>query len=285
MTSCRPSRRASFPSLGDTTRSGSCFARTRPSATAGGSPGVGHPVSPAGMWVSGDDRISYVPGEPHCALALLSDPGRTDASGHCDASARPPLCPRRRLPHSYFRGSITRLRHWLSTLRRPGCPDTTQDSLPAAGQALPDGLGYPQGSNRKVSRCILHLILLSQVQRAQGHSTYGKIAKLCDGPTIINLKYNFRPLPRSCPLWDSGIPGTRTNYSCLSNLDGRPGFRGRRTRPTTCSRRSTNVVLPSGQPVQPWSHRVPWAARPPVRTHRAGSNTGWRDAGGVRRFP
>ena len=25
-------------------------------------------------------------------------------------------------------------------------PPTTQDSLPAAGQALPDGIGYPQGS-------------------------------------------------------------------------------------------------------------------------------------------
>ena len=48
-----------------------------------------------------------------------------------------------------FRGSITRLRHWLSTLRRPGRPDTTQDSLPAAGQTLPDGLDYPQGSDER----------------------------------------------------------------------------------------------------------------------------------------
>ena len=84
-----------------------------------------------------------------CALALLSDPGRTGASGQHDASARPPQCPRRRLLHGSFRGSITRLRHWLSTLRRPGRPDTTQDSLPAAGQALPDGIVYPQGSNKR----------------------------------------------------------------------------------------------------------------------------------------
>jgi hypothetical protein len=62
---------------------------------------------------------------------------------------------RRRGPHSVhgrgsriysFRGSITRLRHWLSTLRRMGHPITTQDSLPAIGQTLPDGLDYPQGS-------------------------------------------------------------------------------------------------------------------------------------------
>ena len=118
----------------------------RLSAAAGESPGVGHPVSPAG---SGSVETAGSPtflGNPHRALALLSDPGRTDASGHYDASAWPPLCPRRRLPQRSFRGSITRLRHWLSTLRRPGCPDATQDSLPAVGQTLPDGLVYPQGS-------------------------------------------------------------------------------------------------------------------------------------------
>ena len=50
-----------------------------------------------------------------------------------------------------FRGSIARRLIWLSTLRRGGRPPTTQDSLPAAGPALPDGIGYPQGSLRKVS--------------------------------------------------------------------------------------------------------------------------------------
>jgi hypothetical protein len=37
----------------------------------------------------------------------------------------------------------------LSTLRREGRPSTTQDSLPAAGPALPGGIGYPQGSNKR----------------------------------------------------------------------------------------------------------------------------------------
>jgi hypothetical protein len=41
-------------------------------------------------------------------------------------------------------------------------PDTTQDSLLVAGQALPGGIGYPQGSYEKFPRCVLHLILLSQ---------------------------------------------------------------------------------------------------------------------------
>ena len=44
----------------------------RPSAAVGGSPGVGHPVSPTGYSVSGDDRISYVPGEPQlCSCPAL----------------------------------------------------------------------------------------------------------------------------------------------------------------------------------------------------------------------
>src|SRR5258707_13848886 len=32
---------------------------------------------------------------------------------------------------------------------------TTQDSLLAAGQALPDGIGYPQGSYERFPRCLL----------------------------------------------------------------------------------------------------------------------------------
>lgn len=39
-----------------------------------------------------------------------------------------------------FRGSITRPTRSLSTLRSDGYPATTQDSLPAAGQALPGGI-------------------------------------------------------------------------------------------------------------------------------------------------
>src|SRR5208337_2378930 len=48
-----------------------------------------------------------------------------------------------------FRGSITQRLIWLSTLRRGGLPPTTQDSLPAAGPALPDGVGYPQGFDER----------------------------------------------------------------------------------------------------------------------------------------
>ena len=52
-----------------------------------------------------------------------------------------PLDPQvQRLPQMVFRRSIARLSDSLSTLRRADYSDTTQDSLPVAGQALPDGL-------------------------------------------------------------------------------------------------------------------------------------------------
>ena len=54
-------------------------------------------------------------------------------------------------------------------LRRAGYPATTQDSLPAAGPALPDGIGYPQGCNRKFWK--LHHVIppRSPSLVAQGH--------------------------------------------------------------------------------------------------------------------
>ncbi len=126
------------------------FARSTAERCRGRSSGVGHPVSPAGLLSMETTGSPTFLGNPHCALALLSDPGRT-------GSIRP-IAVLQHGPHSVhgkgsctysFRGSITRLRHWLSTLRRPGYPDTTQDSFPVAGQAFPDGLHYPQGSNER----------------------------------------------------------------------------------------------------------------------------------------
>jgi hypothetical protein len=52
-----------------------------------------------------------------------------------------PLDPQvQRLPQLVFRRPIARLSDSLSTLRRVRCLTATQDSLPVAGQALPDGL-------------------------------------------------------------------------------------------------------------------------------------------------
>ncbi len=88
---------------------------------------------------------------------------RRDRKRQAIAASRCGLPPpkRRRLPQTgYFRGSITRPTHSLSTLRRVDHSTATQDSLPAAGQALPGGTGYPLGSNERFQ--LLHRFPLSQ---------------------------------------------------------------------------------------------------------------------------
>src|SRR5262249_725467 len=80
----------------------------------------------------------------------------------------PPVCEKQRLPRKVFRRSLAGRSDSLSTLRRVGYPDPTQDSLPAAGQALLGGL-VPAGFLRKVSECFLHLILLPQAFLGQTH--------------------------------------------------------------------------------------------------------------------
>jgi hypothetical protein len=81
MTSCRPSRRASFPSLGGTTQA-LVFRPHAAERCRGRSPGVGHPVPPAGKSSVETTGSPTFLGNPDCALALLFDPGRTAASGH-----------------------------------------------------------------------------------------------------------------------------------------------------------------------------------------------------------
>ena len=69
-----------------------------------------------------------------------SDAGRTAAPDHCGAAAWPLNAQLQRLPRSVYRRSIAWLSDSLSTLRNADYSNTTQDSLPVAGQALLDGL-------------------------------------------------------------------------------------------------------------------------------------------------
>jgi hypothetical protein len=72
----------------------------------------------------------------------------------CDAVGTAPALPTTKAPTTtIFRGSIARLRHSLSTLRRTGYPAATQDSLPAAGRST--GRDWlPAGFQRKVSELL-----------------------------------------------------------------------------------------------------------------------------------
>ena len=56
------------------------------------------------------------------------------------AAAWPLVGEKQRLPRKVFRRSIAWHSDSLSTLRSPGYPGPTQDSLPAVGQTLLDGL-------------------------------------------------------------------------------------------------------------------------------------------------
>ena len=141
-TSCRPFRRTSF-SFVWRYHGRPPVCSLPPSRVLPDGPGVGYPVSPAGIGACGDGRISHVPGEPRLCLCPALRPRRTDRIRPLRCGGTAPILTTRKATAMNFRGSITRLWHWLSTLCRVGPPTATQDSLPAAGQALPDGLDYP----------------------------------------------------------------------------------------------------------------------------------------------
>ncbi|MCA9023048.1 MAG: hypothetical protein KDA74_23025 [Planctomycetaceae bacterium] len=78
------------------------------------------------------------PGNPDIHLPMVFDPGRTTIADQNTTVTRLPLKRKRKLQHEIlFRGSIAWLLDSLSTLRSAGYPNATQDSLPAATQALP----------------------------------------------------------------------------------------------------------------------------------------------------
>jgi hypothetical protein len=114
-----------LPSPGGTTRAR--FLRSR-KAQARRPTGQGLLAGPLPALSSGNVRTSHVPGEPPVPMPCSPSPAGSTMPGPCGMPTRPPLCPRRRLPHWYFRGSITRPGHSLSTLRRTDRSATTQDS-------------------------------------------------------------------------------------------------------------------------------------------------------------
>jgi hypothetical protein len=79
-TSCRPSRVASFPSLGGTAAA-PWASFSQPQDATAASQGLLTGLPHTGF-VGGDDRISQVPGGPRYERALFFDPGGTSALGH-----------------------------------------------------------------------------------------------------------------------------------------------------------------------------------------------------------
>ena len=77
-TSCRPSRRTSFPSFGGTSVALVAFAPRRTSAPP--RPGVGNPVSPAGMLPRKRQDLPKFLGNPNCPFAHVPIRLRQDCS-------------------------------------------------------------------------------------------------------------------------------------------------------------------------------------------------------------
>ena len=110
------------------------------------------PVSPSGltMETSGSLRFLGNPGG-HCPCSSTPVGSGRLSGPRASCLTRPPPVSTTKAPGVlYFRGSMTRPLTSLSTLRRMGRPTTTQDSLLAAGPALP-GRIVPAGFQRKVS--------------------------------------------------------------------------------------------------------------------------------------
>ena len=113
-------------------------------------------------------------GDPY-VRALFSDPGGTFAPGPTARRCGLPLLAQRRLPRlRFFRGSMARPAHPLSTLRRMDHSTTTQDSLPAAGQLCRTGCFLLQGPNERFQLSIASSfpkLSLAQTKRSQLQTT------------------------------------------------------------------------------------------------------------------
>ena len=155
-------------------------------------------AAPRQLFRTGDYRASQVPGEPRCACAPFSDPGRTAAPGLTTSTAWPPLWRRRGLPRSEeFRGSIAGPRHALSTLRRLGYPKSTQDSLLGAWPASQAGLAtrrVPSKGFRSASYIPSSFPKLFLTQRHFPRQIGGELS-----PTQHLLNYNLAILQAPPP--------------------------------------------------------------------------------------
>jgi hypothetical protein len=133
----RPSRLASFPSLGGTVAAAIASLSQVAGRLAPASLDVWSAGRPTGVASHGGDGASQVPG-----WTLVRAPRSQTPGGSRRQAISAPRCRRANRNRAgssacTFRGSISRHAHSLSTLRRTRSPAPTQDSLPAGGQPVP----------------------------------------------------------------------------------------------------------------------------------------------------
>lgn len=147
----RPSRRASLPSRRGTasillwcSRGSNCTIAEPVGCSRGG---------PPAPWTRRRSGLPGSWGTLSCACPALRPRRALRTRPDSGASTRPSVClTTSALATIIFRGSITRPAHSLCTLRRADRSATTQHSVPAGGQPLPGGVGYPLGSVKRFPR-------------------------------------------------------------------------------------------------------------------------------------
>jgi hypothetical protein len=170
MTSCRSFRRASLPSLGDTTRA-LVFRPHAAERCHGRSSGVGHPVSPAGSLSVETTGSPTFLGNPIVLLPCSPTPaGPTHQAMQCAGAA--PAVSTTKAPTFV----LSRLNHTASALAvyasQAGSP---RHHARLASGCWPHSSGrawLPAGFHRKVSRCILHPSSFPKFNVAQGHNIH-----------------------------------------------------------------------------------------------------------------
>ena len=145
--------------------------RSQRSRSPNRGPGVHQPVPTSGTVRRETTRASQVPRQPCCPFALFSDPGRTTRIRPIRCAGAAPAMSTTKAPTKTHLSGLNRTALGLAVYASScALPHPTQNSLPVAGQALPDGIGYPQGCAERF-QCITH-ILLSGTFLAQGHTGY-----------------------------------------------------------------------------------------------------------------
>ena len=157
----RPSRRTSFPALGGTVRALVVRSRGRRTLRL---PGLGCSTGcPSRLSRAETTRSPRFLGSPRVCMPRSLTPASSSRQAQLGVSTRPSVVlTTSALASIVFRGSITRPAHSLCTLRRADHSATTQHSVPAGGQPLPGGTGYPLGSIERFPISRLPLFLLPQ---------------------------------------------------------------------------------------------------------------------------
>jgi len=161
MTSCRPSRRTSFPSFGGTSVALVVFAPRRTSAPS--RPGVSNPVSPSGMSPRRRQDLASSWGTSIVRLHMFqSDAGRTACTRPYSAATWPLVIERQRLPRLGL-STLNSMAFGLAVYASPGSLPPHDARLASSCWSGSTGREFhPQGSDERFQICFLHLILLSQ---------------------------------------------------------------------------------------------------------------------------